>query len=108
NKINEIALKVMGKRKAHLSREKGFIYYHGQRVAKLSLNIRKELFPDDASHDDIIYTAALFHDVAKGIEPHHIHGSTLIRTLLGEACTEEELDKISEIIKHHNSRNNNE
>lgn len=54
NKINEIAFKAMGRRKAHLQREKGFIYYHCERVAKLSINIRKSLFPTEDSKDEIM------------------------------------------------------
>lgn len=80
-----------------MNRERGFIYYHCERVAKISIHLRKELFPDDSSLDDRIYVGALFHDVAKGIEPHHQTGSALIRTLLQEECTGEELDDIAEL-----------
>lgn len=103
-KIHEIAFRTMGKRKSHLNRERGFIYYHCERVAKISIHLRKELFPDDSSLDDRIYVGALFHDVAKGIEPHHQTGSALIRTLLQEECTGEELDDIADIIRYHNTR----
>lgn len=87
-----------------MNRERGFIYYHCERVAKISIHLRKELFPDDSSLDDRIYVGALFHDVAKGIEPHHQTGSALIRTLLQEECTGEELDDIADIIRYHNTR----
>lgn len=80
-KINDIAFKTMSKRKSHLKREKGFIYYHCQRVAKVSLNLRKSLFPDKELKDKIIYVGALFHDVTKGIEPHNKTGAHMIRTL---------------------------
>ncbi|TCZ79287.1 hypothetical protein E0485_05310 [Paenibacillus albiflavus] len=75
--INEIALKTMSKRKSHLRRERGFIYYHGERVGKIALKLRENLFPDQASMDDIIYVGSLFHDVTKGIEPHNITGAHL-------------------------------
>lgn len=105
NKINEIAYKSMGKRKSHLSREKGFIFYHCERVAKLSLNLRNSLFPEDNSKDDVIYVGALFHDVTKGIEPHNVTGAHLIHNLVKEHCTIQELEEISNIIQLHNQRN---
>jgi uncharacterized protein len=102
DKIHEIAFKAMAKRKSHLKREKGFIYYHGQRVAKIALNLRKELFPDETSMDDAIYVAALFHDVAKGIEPHHATGAQLVRSLLKDECTAEKIEVMFTIIANHN------
>lgn len=72
--LQEIAFKKMGKLKAHLQREPGHIYYHGLRVAKLSLNLRKMLFSETTEFDDIIYVGALFHDIGKGIEPHEETG----------------------------------
>lgn len=35
--LEDIAYKMMVNRKYHIEREKGFIYYHGLRVAKISL-----------------------------------------------------------------------
>lgn len=104
NKVQEIARKSMGKRKSHLNRERGFIYYHGQRVANLAMHLRKSLFSHELTMDDIIYAGALFHDVTKGIEPHHLTGSELVHTLLNGACSVEELAGISEIIRYHNTR----
>jgi uncharacterized protein len=107
-KINEVALKTMSKRKSHLQRERGFIYYHCQRVAKIALKLRESLSPEDKSMDDIIYVGALFHDVTKGIEPHNITGAHLIHSLLREHCTEQELKQVSEIIELHNRRQQEE
>lgn len=104
SKINEIAYRTMGNRKSHQRREKGYIYYHGQRVAQISLNLRRELFPDDDSMDDLIYVGALFHDVTKGIEPHHETGAHMVKQLLKDECTSEQLDIISDIIANHNAR----
>jgi len=105
NRLNEIAFKAMGRRKAHLQREKGFIFYHGERVAKLSINLRKILFPADHLMDEIIYAGGLFHDVTKGIEPLNKTGAQLVKTILKEECSEQELHEIAEIIELHNSRN---
>lgn len=107
-RINEIAFKSMGRRKSHLQREKGFIYYHCQRVAKISLNLRKTLCPNEELKDEIIYVGALFHDVTKGIEPHNKTGAQLIGTLLNGECSDQDISEISEIIELHNQRNREE
>jgi uncharacterized protein len=104
NILQEVAYKLMGNRKAHLEREKGFIYYHGLRVSKLSLKLREVILPEDNSHDDIMVAASMFHDVAKGIEPHGKYGAVLIIDILKDHCTEYEIDKISEIIHYHQLR----
>ncbi|MGZ9583691.1 HD domain-containing protein [Paenibacillus marinisediminis] len=102
--IQEVAFKTMSKRKSHLQRERGFIYYHGERVAKIALRLRNAIFPEQDSMDDIIYMGALFHDVTKGIEPHNQTGAYLIPSLLKEYCTGQELTQVSEIIEFHNCR----
>jgi uncharacterized protein len=107
NTLREMAYKLMGNRKAHLEREKGFIYYHGLRVSKISLKLREVILPEDSSHDDIIVAASLFHDVAKGIEPHGKHGAVLAKDILKEYCTEYEINKITEIIQYHTQRKKN-
>lgn len=105
--INELAYKHLANRKSHLHREKGFIYYHGQRVANIVLELRQRLFPDDDSHDQVLTVAAYFHDIAKGIEPHSYYGSIIVKELLQDYCSEDELYTIAEIIKHHQFRDPN-
>jgi len=102
--IRERAFENLGKRRAHQYRETGFIYYHGDRVSKLVINLRKLILPQDDSMDDILQAAALFHDVAKGIEPHSRYGASLAKEMLQDICTVEELEKISELIRLHVSR----
>lgn len=104
NALQELAQKMMENRKAHLEREKGFTYYHGLRVSKVAINLRKIVLPEDSLYDEILITASLFHDVAKGIEPHGTYGSVLVKEILKDYCTEEEIDKISELIYHHSLR----
>lgn len=89
---------------AQKHREKGYIYYHGLRTAKLALNLRKELYPDESEYDELIYIGCLFHDMSKGNEPHDLNGSVAVRDILGDICTEPELDYISRVIKLHNKR----
>ena len=104
NVLKEIAYKLLSNRKSHLEREKGFIYYHGIRVSKLSLKLRKVILKEDSSHDDIILVASLFHDIVKGIEPHGEYGAVLMKDILKEHCTEHEINEIIEIIYSHNLR----
>jgi uncharacterized protein len=107
NVLKEIAYKMLANRKAHLEREKGFIYYHGLRVSKLSSKLREVILPEDCSHDDIIIVASLFHDIAKGIEPHGKYGAVLMKDILKEYCTEYEINEIIKIIYYHNLRKEN-
>lgn len=102
--IKQQAFEHLGRRKAHKHRETGFIYYHGERTAKLVINLRKLIAPEDSSMDDVLMAAAYFHDVSKGIEPHGRYGAILTRELLQDLCTCEELDKICRLIAVHGAR----
>jgi len=44
--IQEKAYKLMGSRKAHIEREKGGIYFHGQRCANIAIKLRKQILPN--------------------------------------------------------------
>lgn len=107
NRIEELAFHKMGNRKSHSKREKGYIYYHGLRTAKLSLNIRKIVDEVCSEKDNVIYVASLFHDIAKGIEPHNENGSVLFQQILKDECSHEELIEMAEIIRCHNLRDSN-
>jgi len=104
DKIEKIAYDTMARRKTALTREIGFIYYHGQRTAKMALNLRKAILPENTCDDDLLYVGALFHDVAKGIEPHHEIGAVLVQELLRDCVTSNELTTIAEIVQGHNQR----
>jgi uncharacterized protein len=103
-KLKELAFQHMGNRKAHREREKGFIYYHGQRVAKIAVTLRKLVLPDDDSRDEILTAAAYFHDIAKGIEPHGQYGAVLAAELMKDCCQPEELEEITGLIRCHQLR----
>lgn len=103
-RLEALAFQAMGKRKSHLEREIGHVYYHGRRVANSVILLRKQLFPDDASHDEILRCAGLFHDVGKGIEPHARTGASLARELLVQELTAQELDEVCKIISVHDDR----
>ena len=102
--MQALAEQLLKRRKAHIDREKGGIYYHGQRVANTARLLRHAILPDDASHDDILTIASWFHDIGKDIEPHGHYGALLARDALRPHCAPEELDEICEIIALHCER----
>ncbi|MGI6570942.1 MAG: HD domain-containing protein [Caldicoprobacterales bacterium] len=100
-RIRELAYEHLGNRKAHLEREKGFIYYHGQRVARIAVTLRKMILPDEDSRDEVLTVAAYFHDIAKGIEPHNEYGAVLAREVLKDYCDPQQLEEIAQLIHLH-------
>ena len=103
-RLEALAYQAMGKRKSHLEREIGHVYYHGKRVSNSVFLLRKQIFPEDASHDEILRCAGLFHDVGKGIEPHAKTGASLVRQLLAQELTALELDEVCALIAVHDDR----
>lgn len=103
DKLDALAFKYMGKRKSHKEREMGAAYYHGKRVANGVIALRKRLF-DDASMDDVLRCAGMFHDIGKGIEPHSHSGAVLIRDLLKNELSETELEHVCRLIEAHCDR----
>lgn len=102
--IQELAFKHLANRKAHNEREKGFIYYHGQRVANIAIELRKLILPDNQEHDQELLVAAYFHDIAKGIEPHSQYGAILVAEILKDHCNTQELSFITELVRYHQIR----
>ncbi len=103
-KLDEIARKLMKRRKAHIDREKGSIYDHGQRVAKLAVTLRKSVVPDDDSMDDILRLAGMFHDIGKGIEPHAAFGAPIMLQAVKGVVSEEEAQAAARLIAAHCDR----
>ena len=102
--IKEKAYELMGNRKAHIEREVGGIYYHGERTGKIAITIREYILPNDNSKDEILLAAGYFHDIAKGIEPHPKYGEILTREVLKDMVSDDELNFICNIIALHKSR----
>ena len=103
-RLDAIAFRLMGKRKSHLEREVGAAYFHGKRTGKSAVALRKKLFPEDGSMDDILLCAGMFHDMCKGLEPHSDNAAFLCRKVLAEELTEEELDAVCRLIHQHDKR----
>jgi HD superfamily phosphodiesterase len=104
NKIKELAYANMANKSSHPWKEKGNKYYHGERVASILIKLRKIILPEDESHDDILITAALFHDIMNGIDNHAIEGACLTKNILKNYCTPDELDAVCNIISVHDDR----
>ena len=103
-KINQIAFDEMSE-KVHWSGEKGYKYYHGKRVAKLALELKKYILPDDSGeHDDIMTISGWFHDCMYDEKEHHIAGAERAKILLANYCSEYELREIYDIIYRHGGR----
>ncbi len=106
--LKKLAWETMGRRLSHPDRERGFVYYHGQRVARIAVQLRELIFPGEDSLDEVLLVAGWFHDVGKGIEPHWEYGALLAREMLKEHCSPADLEKIVEIIGSHTLRKQGE
>lgn len=106
-RLDEIAAKLMKKRKSHVEREIGAVYFHGKRVGTSVLELRRRIVPNDDSWDDALRCAGMFHDMCKGIEPHPKYAVILLREILKDELTAEELQQVCELIEKHDSRREN-
>ena len=108
DRLNEVAVRLMKRRKAHREREAGSIYDHGQRVMKLAVALRREVLPEDDSMDDILRLAGMFHDIGKGIEPHAAFGAPIMVQAVKGIVTDEEAQTAARLIAAHCDRRPNE
>ena len=109
--INKIAFDLMGDKRGHEWHDVGAKYYHGQRVAKLAIALRKAILPGDDSFDNIIMVAAWLHDICNGsdgwVDGENIHGkqgAERAREILKPFCTSNEINEIAELIEYHDDR----
>ncbi len=101
--LDELAFATLGSSTVLPLREPGYLYFHGQRVAKLCLQMTKaEGGKGIRLH--LLYAAGLFHDLAKGQEQHALAGADQIPRLLGSLCTPAETAEIAQLIGAHNAR----
>ncbi len=101
--LDHLAARLMAKRKPHAQRERGSIYFHGQRVAKGVIQLRK-LVTSDNSYDPYLRVAGLFHDVGKGMEPHAHVGAVLMREMLKPYMAPDEVEEVVRLIGAHDDR----
>lgn len=101
--LDDIAKKLMLGRRSHVEREIGHVYHHGKRVMNSIVELRSRI-TDDASHDELLKVAALFHDCGKGIEPHDVSGATLIGEFLSGELSSDEIQEVQRLVRHHDKR----
>ena len=101
--LDHLAARLMAKRKPHAQRERGSIYFHGQRVSRGVIQLRK-LVTSDNSHDPYLRVAGLFHDVGKGMDPHAHIGAILMKDLLRPYMAPDEVDEVVRLIDVHDDR----
>lgn len=102
--LDRLAADLMVKRKAHLERELGSVYYHGKRTARLVLALRERVLPGDAQYDESLRLAAMFHDLGKGIEPHARYGAALFREAVRDLLPAEQVAQAARLIESHCDR----
>jgi uncharacterized protein len=97
--IDQIAYEKMSSATDRDNCEPGCLYYHGRRTGNIALELAKQARLN--VEEDIMYIGALFHDVARGTEPHNEVGAQLVEKLLRKHCSRDELQKISNIVSLH-------
>lgn len=107
--LDQLARKLMKKRKSHVERELGSVYYHGRRVSRLVCELRARVVPEDASMDEVLRLAGLFHDLGKGVEPHARYGAVLFREAMRDCdVPPEAVESAARLIAAHCDRRPNE
>lgn len=102
-RLDAIARQIMLHRRSHIEREIGHVYYHGARTMVGVIELRR-LITNDASHDDLLRVAALFHDCGKAIEPHDRSGPALVGEFLKDELTDDEMREVKRLIRLHDDR----
>ena len=100
--VEQVAREFMGYQRAIATREPGWTFHHGLRVAKIALEIATLL--GEGLDMDVLFVGGLFHDVGKGEEQHNVRGAELAGQLLAPHCTEREMSGVCEIVELHNQR----
>ena len=85
------------------TRERGYILNHGIRTAKIAMSLLDSI-PSSDVQPDILFAAAVFHDIGKGNEPHNESGAAMAEELLYGQCLPDEIAAITQIILDHNQR----
>jgi uncharacterized protein len=101
-RVEEIVRQRLIDQRGAPDREPGYAYYHGRRAARLALALAVEAGVE--ADDDVVYAAALLHDVAKGFglgEPHNEIGADLTREMLQDVCEPGELDRVCQVVREH-------
>ena len=104
--IKALSYAELGERKIYPHQEVGIKYDHCMRVAALAVNLRKMIFPEDTTHDELLLAVGYLHDIKNGEPEHAQRGADRARELLEgtDYCTPEEMEEICAIIGIHDQR----
>jgi len=99
-RVIQIARAAMGHNRTHPARERGYVFHHALRTARIALALveRIDEAPTLEASEDEVFAAALFHDVAKGEEPHNEAAARCV----GELLTDERTAAVARIVREHN------
>ncbi len=90
---------------SHHPLEDGYRYYHGERVARLSLRLAEALALP--VNKDVLFIGALLHDVGKvgySGPDHGPRGAQIIELEIPHLLTQEELAQVTNIVSNHYER----
>ena len=100
--LKELAHSIFGSRVSDLTREPGYLYGHGVRVASIAEELYSQTATDgEPDFDDTMFAGALFHDVGKGFPNHHVAGAEIVKHVLESYAARIDLDRVATIIASH-------
>lgn len=108
DELIEIARRELADKQAHSGRERGYLFHHGLRTARLALWLAGQIGEDAGQPDEVLLAAGLLHDCGKGHNDHHLVGAARARELLAGAMPDEQVAAACEIIAAHNQRGNSD
>lgn len=105
--IGEAARERLAGKSSHVWKEPGNKYDHGIRTAILAGKLKAEIgICADETDDRILTAAAWLHDIcnADGEPDHEKVGAELLPELIGAYCSDEELERIVQMVRVHDTR----
>lgn len=102
--LTELARKAMGESVCLPEREQGYTFHHGLRTARIALDLHARLDAPDGAEADLTFAGALFHDIGKGLRPHHEIGAAMTVELLGPHLSAGTVEQVARVVREHNQR----
>ncbi len=104
-KIEHTIVKSLRNSDSQQFREKGYVFFHGKRVAELAMKIYAEVKTGVEKIElDRIYIAGLMHDIGKGKKHHALVGAKMVPKVIGAELSAEDMEVIQRLVREHNLR----
>lgn len=103
-RLVRLAREAMGRHSSESWKGLGFVLHHGLRTARIALDLLDGLDVEIGFDRNLLFAAALFHDVGKPVEPHGRIGAAVAAEFLADECTPRQIGIIARIIREHNRR----